>query len=97
VQLNRAVAVAMAEGPAVGLALLDDPALAAALADYHLYHSTRADLFRRMGQPGPAATAYQEARGKTGNTAEQSFLDRRLRELGHEVARAENPQPVETS
>jgi RNA polymerase sigma-70 factor (ECF subfamily) len=82
VRLNRAVAVAMADGPATGLALLDDPALAGALADYHLYHSTRADLLRRAGRPDEAAVAYRQARHRTNNAAEHSFLDRRLRELG---------------
>jgi RNA polymerase sigma-70 factor (ECF subfamily) len=81
VHLNRAVAVAMAQGPAAGLALLDDPALAEALTDYHLYHSTRADLLRRAGRPDEAAVVYREARRRTENAAEQSFLDRRLREL----------------
>ncbi len=81
VRLNRAVAVAMADGPAAGLALLEDPALAATLADYHLYHSTRADLLRRAGRPREAADAYLLARHRTNNTAEHVFLDRRLREL----------------
>jgi len=90
VHLNRAVAVAMAREPAIGLALLDDPALAEALVDYHLYHSTRADLLRRAGRPGEAAVAYQRAREQTNNAAEHTFLDRRLRELGddNEVPRA---------
>ncbi|HXQ61426.1 MAG TPA: DUF6596 domain-containing protein [Acidimicrobiales bacterium] len=81
VRLNRAVAVAMAEGPDRGLALLDEPALAAALVDYHLFHSTRADLLRRSGRPDEAAVAYRDARRRTDNAAEHSFLDRRLREL----------------
>ncbi|HEY7947192.1 MAG TPA: RNA polymerase sigma factor, partial [Acidimicrobiales bacterium] len=82
VQLNRAVAVAMARGPAHGLALLDDPALAELLVDYHLYHSTRADLLRRDGRTEEAAVAYRQARRQTQNAAEHSFLDRRLAELG---------------
>jgi RNA polymerase sigma-70 factor (ECF subfamily) len=81
VQLNRAVAVAMADGPLDGLSLLDDPALAGALAGYHLFHSTRADLLRRAGRPEEAAAAYQAARERTNNAAEQSFLDRRLGEV----------------
>jgi RNA polymerase sigma-70 factor (ECF subfamily) len=72
----------MAGEPAHGLALLDEPALAGALVDYHLYHSTRADLLRRAGRPDEAAAAYREARCRTDNAAEQSFLDRRLTELG---------------
>ncbi|HVC70636.1 MAG TPA: hypothetical protein VNC61_10340 [Acidimicrobiales bacterium] len=50
VKLNRAVAVAMAQRPADGLALLDHPTLSDVLVDYHLYHSTRADLLRRAGR-----------------------------------------------
>jgi RNA polymerase sigma-70 factor (ECF subfamily) len=81
VQLNRAVAIAMAEGPAAGLALLDDPTLAEVLIDYHLYHLTRADLLRRDGRSREAALAYQQARRQTNNAAEHRFLDRRLMEL----------------
>jgi RNA polymerase sigma-70 factor, ECF subfamily len=82
VRLNRAVAVGMAGNPADGLALLDDPALAEALSEYHLYHSTRADLLRRAGRPEEAGAVYRVARRRTGNAAEQSFIDRRLAELG---------------
>jgi len=81
VRLNRAVAVAMAQGPADGLALLDDPEMAEALDDYHLYHSTRADLLRRAGRPEEAVAVYHDARRRTENAAERSFLDRRLEEL----------------
>ena len=86
VQLNRAVAVAMAQGPADGLAILDDPGLAQVLGDYHLYHSTRADLLRRAGRTEEAASAYQRARRQTNNAAEHNFLDRRLKELGDAAA-----------
>jgi RNA polymerase sigma-70 factor, ECF subfamily len=82
VRLNRAVAVAMAGEPDEGLALLEDPGVAGALVEYHLFHSARADLLRRAGRTEEAAGAYQEARRLTRNSAEQSFLDRRLRELG---------------
>jgi RNA polymerase sigma-70 factor (ECF subfamily) len=71
----------MAQGPAQGLALLDDPEMADALAEYHLYHATRADLLRRAGRPGEAAAVYRDARSRTANAAERSFLDRRLEEL----------------
>ncbi len=81
VALNRAVAVAMADSPARGLALLDDPVLAEALAEYHLYHSTRADLLRREGLIDEAGVAYERARALTRNQAEQGFFDRRLGEL----------------
>jgi RNA polymerase sigma-70 factor (ECF subfamily) len=88
VQLNRAVAVAMAQGPATGLALLDEPTLAGVLVDYHLYHSTRADLLRRDGRAREAAAAYQRARRQTNNIAEHSFLDRRLKELAESAETA---------
>jgi len=94
VALNRAVAVAMATGPTEGLALLDDPGLAGDLVDYHLYHSTRADLLRRAGRLEEAAVAYGEARQRTGNTAERSFLDRRLAELEVSVPRDQGGQTL---
>ncbi len=81
VRLNRAVAVAMARGPDVGLALLEDPEMAGTLDDYHLYHSTRADLLRRAGRQEEAAAVYRDARRRTENAAERGFLDRRLEEL----------------
>jgi RNA polymerase sigma-70 factor (ECF subfamily) len=89
VRLNRAVAVAMAGEPDAGLVLLADPALAEALDDYHLYHSTRADLLRRAGRHDDAAAAYRRARRLTNNAAEQTFLDRRLREVGDGGERAD--------
>jgi RNA polymerase sigma-70 factor, ECF subfamily len=73
--------VAMADEPAAGLAILDDVGLSAVLDDYHLFHSTRADLLRRSGQPDDAAIAYRRARDLTDNSVEQSFLVRRLDEL----------------
>jgi RNA polymerase sigma-70 factor (ECF subfamily) len=82
VQLNRAVAVAMAEGPSVGLALLDDAAVAEELAEYHLYHMTRADLLRRLDRRDDAVVAYRLAWQQTDNSAERRFIDRRLAELG---------------
>jgi RNA polymerase sigma-70 factor (ECF subfamily) len=85
VRLNRAVAVGMAGDPADGLALLEDPELAEALSDYHLYHSTRADLLRRAGRPDEAGAVYRVARRRTGNAAERSFIDRRLQELGDSI------------
>jgi RNA polymerase sigma-70 factor, ECF subfamily len=82
VELNRAVAVAMAEGPAVGLALVDAIAATGRLDEYLYLHSARADLLRRLGRTGEAATAYRRARELTTNAAERAFLDRRLREVG---------------
>jgi RNA polymerase sigma-70 factor (ECF subfamily) len=72
VELNRAVAVAMAEGPAAGLELLDG---IAGLADYYLYHSTRAELLRRLGQP--SATEYERAFALAPSEVERAFLRRR--------------------
>jgi RNA polymerase sigma-70 factor (ECF subfamily) len=79
VALNRAVAVAMAHGPAAGLALIDD--LAAELDGYHLFHSARADLLRRLDRRAEAAAAYDRALALAENPVERAFLERRLREL----------------
>jgi RNA polymerase sigma-70 factor (ECF subfamily) len=79
VSLNRAVAVAMAEGPGVGLALIDS--VAPELNDYHLLHAARADLLRRMGSGREAAESYERALGLVTNESERRFLERRLREV----------------
>ena len=81
VALNRAVAVAMRDGPLAGLEILDDVELARALGEYHLFHSTRADLCRRAGRTTEASESYRLARDLTQNATEQVFLDRRLAEL----------------
>ena len=78
VALNRAAAHAMAFGPAAGLALIDQ---IAGLDGYYLYHSARADLFRRLGRVAEARQAYERALELATNPAEQRFLERRLREL----------------
>jgi RNA polymerase sigma-70 factor (ECF subfamily) len=78
VQLNRAVAVAMADGPEAGLALVDALGADGDLVDYHLFHATRADLLRRLGRRGEAATAYERALVLVTNEAERAFLARRL-------------------
>jgi RNA polymerase sigma-70 factor (ECF subfamily) len=80
VELNRAVAVAMAEGPERGLELLDDGDLADQLTEYHLFWSARADLLRRMGRRGQAADAYRRALELATNPVERRFLERRLSE-----------------
>jgi RNA polymerase sigma-70 factor, ECF subfamily len=79
IELNRAVAVAMADGPAEGLALTD--ALTEPLGQNHLLHATRADLLRRLGQTEEAADAYRQAIELAGNEAERRFLARRLETL----------------
>ena len=80
VELNRAVAVAMVEGPEAGLALVDR--LADSLGEYHLFHSARADLLRRLGLRDDALAAYRRALELTTNGIERSFIRRRLAELG---------------
>ena len=86
VSLNRAVAVAMADGPAAGLALVKSLARDRALADYHLLHAARADLLRRLGSKAEAIASYRRALDIVGNDSERRFLERRLRELGAPVS-----------
>jgi RNA polymerase sigma-70 factor (ECF subfamily) len=81
VELNRAVAVAMVDGPDAGLALMDRIVDAGALDHYPYLHAARADLLRRLGRHGPAADAYRRALALTTNGAESSFLDWRLSEI----------------
>jgi RNA polymerase sigma-70 factor, ECF subfamily len=81
VDLNRAVAVAMAEGPEAGLVLVEALGAEGALADYHLYHAARADLLRRLGRRRDAAVAYERAHALATNAAERAFLARRLAEV----------------
>jgi RNA polymerase sigma-70 factor (ECF subfamily) len=76
VELNRAVAVAMADGAAAGLALLEG----LPLDEYHLYHAARADLLRREGRAEESRAAYERARALATNDAERAFLERRLAE-----------------
>jgi RNA polymerase sigma-70 factor (ECF subfamily) len=78
VELNRAVAVAMAEGPAAGLALVDR--LADALDGYHLLPATRADLLRRLNRTDDAAAAYREALALAPTDVERRYLATRLAE-----------------
>ena len=81
VSLNRAAAVAMVDGPRPALALLDALAAAGDLDRYHLLHSARADLLRRLGSSGAAAKSYARALTLVTNDAERRFLERRLREV----------------
>jgi RNA polymerase sigma-70 factor, ECF subfamily len=78
VELNRAVAVAMADGPQAGLERIDALAAGGALDDYHLLHSARADLLRRLGENAASADAYRRALALATNDAERRFLERRL-------------------
>lgn len=81
VELNRAVALAMVEGPGRGMALLDELEAEGSLNGYYLFHAARADLLRRMGWLQEAHDAYAEALALCQNTVEQTFLKRRLAEV----------------
>ncbi len=81
VELNRAVAVAMAEGPAAGLALIDAILKRGDLAGYALAHAARADLCRRLGRGAEAEASYRRALDLTQQGPERRFLERRLAEL----------------
>jgi RNA polymerase sigma-70 factor (ECF subfamily) len=81
IELNRAVAVAMRDGPAAGLALIDAILARGALADYHLAHSARAELCRRLGRTTDARAAYERALGLARQEPQRRFLERRLSEL----------------
>jgi RNA polymerase sigma-70 factor (ECF subfamily) len=81
VELNRAVAVAMREGPEAGLALVDAILARGELSDYRLAHAARADLCRRLGNKPEAAASYQRALALTRQEPERRFLERRLAEL----------------
>jgi RNA polymerase sigma-70 factor (ECF subfamily) len=85
VSLNRAVAVAMVEGPDSALRLMDALATSGELDGYHLLHSARADMFRRLGRTEEAAGAYRQALALATNESERRFLERRLRELEAEM------------
>ena len=81
VELNRAVAVAMRDGPAAGLALIDALLARGELDDYHLAHSARAELCRRLGRTGDARASYERALELARLEPERRFLERRLRAL----------------
>jgi RNA polymerase sigma-70 factor (ECF subfamily) len=81
VELNRAVAVAMRDGPAAGLALIDALLAGGDLADYHLAHAARAELCRRLGRMADARAAYERALSLARQEPEQRFLARRLADL----------------
>jgi RNA polymerase sigma-70 factor (ECF subfamily) len=81
VSLNRAVAVAMADGPEPALALIDSLAATGELNEYHLLHAARADLLRRMGSKEEAAKSYERALALVTNDSERRFLERRLHEV----------------
>lgn len=86
IELNRAVAVAMAEGPVNGLKLLDHLEEQGALKDYHLFYSARGDLLRRTGWLDEALTSYQRALDLCQNAVEQKFLRGRLTEIEKQMS-----------
>ncbi len=81
IELNRAVAIAMRDGPAAGLELIDALLAGGDLSDYHLAHAARADLCRRSNRTADAKTAYERAIALTAQEPERRFLEKRLREL----------------
>jgi RNA polymerase sigma-70 factor, ECF subfamily len=82
VELNRAVAVAMRDGPEAGLALIDDIMDGGDLADYHLAHAARAELCCRLGRTADARVSYERALTLTNQEPERHFLEGRLQKLG---------------
>jgi RNA polymerase sigma-70 factor (ECF subfamily) len=89
VALNAAVALAMVEGPEAGLWAIDRLAASGGLDDYHLLHSARADLLRRLDRRPEAATAYRRALALVGTSPERRFLERRLADVAGTVTPAE--------
>ena len=81
VALNRAVAVAMRDGPAAGLPLIDALTEQGELKDYRLLHAARADLCRRLGRRAEARQAYERALALTRQEPERRFLEYRIREM----------------
>ncbi len=86
IELNRAAAVAMRDGPAKGLHLIDGLVDAGRLQRFHLLHAARADLLRRLGRRREAIDAYREALALDQNASERGYLLRRLKELGDDGA-----------
>jgi RNA polymerase sigma-70 factor (ECF subfamily) len=82
VELNRAVAVAMRDGPSAGLVAIDGILGRGDLSDYYLAHAARADLCRRLGRTAEARASYERALSLTEQEPERRFLARRLAELG---------------
>lgn len=81
IELNRAVAVAMRDGPSAGLELVDAILERGDLETYHLAHAARADLCRRLGRTAEARASYERALALTQQEPERRFLERRLSEL----------------
>jgi RNA polymerase sigma-70 factor, ECF subfamily len=90
VELNRAAAIAMRDGPEIGLALVDAILARGQLADYHLAHSARADLCRRLGRAQEAIAAYERSLARTTQAPERRFIERRLAELRADLGNSRN-------
>ena len=82
IELNRAVAVGMAEGPVAGLAIVDRLTRGPALKNYHLLPSVRGDLLQKLGRYAEARVAFEAAASMAGNTREHDLLKRRAAEAG---------------
>ena len=80
-QLNRAVAIAMRDGPEAGLTLIDAVLEHGELANYYLAHSARADMYRRLGRTAEARSSYEKALALTQQEPERQFLQERIRQL----------------
>ena len=91
VSLNRAIALAMVEGPKAALAIIDALAATGDLDRYHLLHAARADMLRRLGAADEAAQSYARALALVTNDAERRFLKRRLREVQWQGRRGASP------
>jgi RNA polymerase sigma-70 factor (ECF subfamily) len=81
IELNRAVAVAMRDGPEAGLALIDGLLARGELAEYRLAHAAKAELCRRLGRSGDARASYKRALSLTRQEPERRFLERQLANL----------------
>ena len=82
IELNRAVAVAMRDGPEAGLALIDEMLDRGELTEYRLAHAARAELCRRLGRTADARASYKRALALTRQEPERRFLERQLSQLG---------------
>jgi RNA polymerase sigma-70 factor (ECF subfamily) len=81
VQLNRAVAIAMRDGPEAGLTIIDAASEHGELANYYLAHAARADMYRRLGRTAEARSSYEKALALTQQEPERQFLQERIRQL----------------
>ncbi len=93
VSLNRAVAVAMVEGPQAGLKILDELAQDGGLDNYHLFHACRADFLRRLDQRAEASKSYAKALSLTSNESERRFIEKRMKGLSTPTAAPTTDRP----